>query len=170
MDGTEPHALEAPHAYGIALRGHTVAHVWWEQDPDRREVLGWYVRDLRSPAAVQRLHIDRAVEALAAALQDGDDEWSRAASAVAHRTTEPALEHARRLVSSSEHEIYEIHVAGLDPQLLATRFPTLVVTISGAAVALAGRLRAVELANLLRVVRELGGTVMAVVRVPPRLP
>src|ERR1700710_3110777 len=86
---------EDGHAYGIAVRGHTVAHVWWDAEPGRRAAVGWYVRDLRTPAHVVRLgRVDAAIDALAA--DDGDDrKWVDAAEAAARRSTATVLAEAQ---------------------------------------------------------------------------
>jgi hypothetical protein len=171
MDAAIRHLSEEDgHAYGIAVGGHTVAHVWWDAGPLRRDAAGWYVRDLRTPAHVVRLGLlDATIDALVAAEGGDDDDWLRAAEAAARHSTTAALAEAQYTIRDSPYETYEVHVAGVRPGALPASFPGLDHRrISGGEI-LMGRLSNSELSDVLAGVRSLGGTVTAVVRVRPEL-
>lgn len=161
---------EEPHAYGVTERGSVVAHVWWEGDAQRRGSCGWYVRDLRRPGHVRRLPVDIAIDALARDADRPDEEWAAAAADVARRTSERALAAARRMVARTTHDTYELHVGGIGTAALASEFPALTIRDEGEVKVLTARAVPGELADLLARVRTVGGTVLAVVRVAPRLP
>jgi hypothetical protein len=163
-------SAEGEHAYGVHLRGQLVAHVWWDADPDRRAAAGWYVRDLRTPAVVVRLALaGGAPEALAADAGAEADAWIRAAEAVARRSTLAALDEAREGLGDSRFESYDVHVGGLGHAALVAAFPDLGLRADGEIDIVSGRFDGSALADVLGLVRALGGTVTAVVRVRPRL-
>jgi hypothetical protein len=161
---------EDGHAYGIAVRGHTVAHVWWDADPLRRDAAGWYVRDLRTPGQVVRLELhDRAIDALTRALDQEADAWAHAAEQSARRTTDAALAEAQYTIRDTPYETYEVHVAGARPGSLPASFPGLDHRRCSDAEVLTGRLSNSELSDVLSGVRAAGGVVTAVVRIRPEL-
>jgi hypothetical protein len=168
--GIQRLSVEAEHAYGVVLRGQLVAHAWWDADPMRRAAVGWYVRDLRTPAVVVRLSVaDGVIEALAADSTAPDGAWAREAEDVARRTTPFALEEAQYALRDSAYECYDVHVGGLSHDALTAGFPGLGVRDAGDVAVLSGRLDSSQLADVLGCVRSLGGVVTAVVRVRPRL-
>lgn len=168
--GIERLSVEAEHAYGVVVRGHLVAHVWWDADPARRNAAGWYLRDLHTPATVVRLPVaDRAIEALAADAAGPEDGWARTAEEVARRTTPIAVEEARYAIRGSRFECYDVHVDGIEHDELAASFPGLGVRVAGEMKVVSGRLDSSQLADVLGCVRSLGGIVTAVVRVQPGL-
>jgi hypothetical protein len=171
MDAAIRHLSEEDgHAYGIAVRGHMIAHVWWDADPLRRDAVGWYVRDLRTPAQVVRLHLaDRAIDDLAADRRLDDDTWRRTAEETARRSSQAALADAQYTIRDTPYETYEIHVAGARPGSLPASFPGLDHRRVSDVDVLTGRLNGSELADVLSGVRGTGGTVTAVVRVRPEL-
>jgi hypothetical protein len=171
MDAAVRHLSEEDgHAYGIAVRGHTVAHVWWDADPGRRDAIGWYVRDLRAPGQVVRLRLnDRAIDALAGALDQDGDAWAQAAEQSARRTTGAALAEAQYTIRETPYETYEIHVVGARPGSLPASFPGLDHRRVSDVDVLTGRLSNSELSDVLSGVRAGGGTVTAVVRIRPEL-
>jgi hypothetical protein len=163
-------SVAAEHAYGVVVRGHLVAHTWWDADPGRRDAAGWYMRDLRTPAIVVRLTVaDGAVEALAADVTSPDDAWADTAADVARRSTPIALEEAQYAIRDSPFECYDVHVGGLEHDALAASFPGLGVRPAGEVEVVSGRLDNSQLADVLGCVRSLGGVVTAVVRVRPGL-
>jgi hypothetical protein len=128
------------------------------------------VRDLRTPAEVQRLPVaEAAVGALAADTEAENDEWADAAEELARRTTPCALDESRYAIRDSPWEAYEVHVGGLCADELTATLPGLGIRGDGDVEVVSGRLSSSELADVLGCVRALGGTVTAVVRVRPGL-
>jgi hypothetical protein len=168
--GIQRLSVEAEHAYGVVLRGRLVAHAWWDADPTRRDAAGWYVRDLRTPAAVVPLSVAGGlIEALAADGASPDGAWVREAEDVARRTTPLALEEAQYALRDSPYETYDVHVGGVPHDALTASFPGLSVREAGEVEVVSGRLNSSQLADVLGCVHSLGGIVTAVVRVRPRL-
>jgi hypothetical protein len=166
----QPLSGEEQHAYAVAVGGEIVAHVWWDADPSRRAALGWYVRDLRTPAIVVRLALaDAAIDALARERRRSDDAWADAAEEAAQRTTSVALGDAQHAIRDSPYETYEIHVAGASAEAMAATFPGLARRAADQVQIVTGRLSNSELADVLGCARAIGGTVTAVVRVRPEL-
>jgi hypothetical protein len=168
--GFERLSAEQEHAYGVALRGRVIAHLWWDAAPERRAAAGWYLRDLRTPAVVRRLPVVvKAVDLLTADHAAGEDEWARAAEVLARSTTAAALGEVQYAIRDSPYENYDVHIGGVTHGTLAGAFPGLGLREVGGFEVVSGRLTNSELADVLGRVHSLGGTVTAVVRVRPEL-
>jgi hypothetical protein len=163
------------HAYEVHDDGHRVGRLEWRLRP--RSVAGWYLTiDPRPP---QRLKVDPAIDELARDKRSAAHDWELHAELAAILSTALALD-AAELYLHPERELprgrfrrkptfgsYEIHIADLDPAILARAVPELHMDSVANVVILAGELAGIGLETALRRVALLGGRVVAVFRMHP---
>ena len=164
-----------PHAYEIYDDGRRVGRLEWRLHP--RSIAGWYLAlDPRPP---QRLEVDPAIDELARDKRSAPHDWELHAELAAILSTALALD-AAELFLHPERELprgrfrrmptfgsYEIHIADVDPAILARAVPELHMDSVANVVILAGELAGIGLETALRRVALLGGRVVAVFRMHP---
>jgi hypothetical protein len=102
---------------------------------------------------------------LAADEELGADDWEESADSAARLTTAHALRRARAAVREGPGERYELYVEGIAADWLDSAFPDVERRQRNGRQLLAGRLTPPELSAMLRRIRSMGGTTIAVVRV-----
>jgi hypothetical protein len=166
----EEHAGPRPHAYVLFDEGRRIGRLEWWLRP-RRDV-GWYLMLEGTPA--RKLEVDPAVDELSRDTTSADHDWFLYAELGAILSTALALDTAeavlhprpqaqrRRFRSRLEAGHYEIHVADVEPMILAHTVPELHLSSVSNVSVLEGNLSAPALQAALRRVALLGGRIVAV--------
>jgi hypothetical protein len=163
-----------PHAYDLFDDGRLVGRLEWRTS-SRREA-GWYVTLPPEPA--QRISVDPAIDALARDRTSTDHDWELNAELSAILSTAMAVDAAERYVHPrselARHRFnrfktgpFEIHVTGIEPNVLAHAVPELPITAVSDVRILEGELHEDALKTALRRIALLGGRVVAVFRSEP---
>jgi hypothetical protein len=160
------------HEYEVYDDGRRVGRLEWRPRP--RSVAGWYLTV--EPRPPHRLRVDPAIDELARDKRSSAHDWELHAELAAILSTAFALD-AAELVLHPERELprgrfrrkptfgsYEIHVADVDPPILARAVPELHMESVANVVILAGQLAGIGLETALRRITLLGGRVVAVFR------
>jgi hypothetical protein len=170
----EPRGLSRPHSYELFDDLRPVGLLEWRSRP--RPAAGWYVTLPPRPAT--RIPVDPAIDALARDERTADQDWALSAELSAILSTALAVDAADRLLHPSDrlaqHRVnrlstasYEIHLTGIDPDVLAHAVPELPLTAVSDVRILAGSLHEDALRAALRRIAVLGGRVVAVFRGEP---
>jgi hypothetical protein len=163
-----------PHAYELFDDSRPVGRLEWRTRP--RSATGWYV--LLPPRPAHRITVDPAIDALARDRSSSDRDWELNAelSAIlstamavdaAERFVHPRTEHAPRRFNRLSSGPYEIHVTGIETNVLAHAVPELPLTAVSDVRILEGELHEDALKAALRRIALLGGRVVAVFRSEP---
>jgi hypothetical protein len=168
----EPEERAGPraHAYELFEEGRPIGRLEWWLRP-RRDV-GWYLT--LDGMSTQRLQVDPAVDDLARDTTSADHDWYLYAELSAILSTTLALDAAeallhpqpqterRRFRSRLNAGHYEIHVADIEPVILAHTVPELQLSAVSNVNVLEGDLSAPALQAALRRIALLGGRIVAV--------
>ena len=166
----EGHAGPRPHAYDLFEEGRRIGRLEWWLRP-RRDV-GWYLMLEGAPA--RKLEVDPAVDDLSRDTTSADHDWFLYAELGAILSTTLALDAAeavlhprsqtqrRRFRSRLDAGHYEIHVADIEPLILAHTVPELHLSAVSNVNVLEGNLSAPAPQAALRRVALLGGRIVAV--------
>jgi hypothetical protein len=168
-------AFEGANAYGLRWRERLIAYLWWEQDPLRRDALGWYLRDLRVPARVRRLDLDPAITELARDRRRSPRAWLEDAERLRALTLAAALRRAERVVgearslpavqpTSEAATGYDVYVRGLPLETLALGFPDAPVSSEDDTFVVHVRATQDQLSQAIALIAALGGRVVALLR------
>ncbi|HWM09727.1 MAG TPA: hypothetical protein VNO82_10280 [Solirubrobacteraceae bacterium] len=163
-----------PHAYDLFDDGRLVGRLEW-RTRSRLEA-GWYVA--LPPEPPQRINVDPAIDALARDRTSTDRDWELNAELSAILSTAMAVDAAERYVHPrselARHRFnrfktgpFEIHVTGIEADVLAHAVPELPITAVSDVRILEGELHEDALKTALRRIALLGGRVVAVFRSEP---
>jgi len=166
--------VSRPHAYDLFDDGSLAGRLEWRARS--REEVGWYVT--LPPRPAERINVDPAIDALASDRTSSDHDWELSAELCAILSTSMAVDAAERYVHPrselARHRFnrlktgpFEIHVTGIEPDVLAHAVPELPLTAVSDVRILEGDLHEDALKSALRRIALLGGRVVAVFRGEP---
>ena len=160
------------HAYELFVDGEPVAQLEWRQDEQRRRDAGWWLVNRAGSRPPRRLHVDRAIDDLAADARRPAAEWADDADSLALLTADLALLRAERLLAGriamrEERDAlpagaYEIVVDGVDVVELAMALPHVAVHRLDDVLVVSGDFDAASIRAALDRLGQIGARIVAV--------